>query len=646
MKMLPKGLRFTLIASILSAVGFLFIVIFLCYYFYSRSIVEDLIRKNAFHLTSSTVNEIEVFLRGIEKVTTTTAIGIEAADNTFEERENLIREMVKNNPEIYGSTFAMEPSFTTSFNGGEATMLYAPYWYRSDQDIRFRYLNYDYTRSDWYLMPKELQKPCWSEPYFDEGGGECLMTTYSVPFFTNQGEKKVFSGVVTVDISLKKLQDIVESIKIGRSGYAFIISQNGTFVMHPDDQLIMNETIFTIAEARKDRALREIGRRMIRGETGYEAITDWKTDKEAWLVFMPLPSSEWSVGVIFPKDELLENITKLNWIVVFIGASGLAILCIIVVLVSNSITRPLITLCKVTDEIAQGNLEASLPAVSSGNEIALLASSFASMQESLKGYIQELSRTIAEKERIASELTIAREIQMGILPKVFPPFPDREEFDIHAVLHPAREVGGDFYDFFFTEKDRFWVAVGDVSGKGVPASLFMAVTRTLIKAKANGATSPGVVLEAVNRDLSGDNPSLLFVTIFLGMLDTRTGLFTYANGGHNSPYLTNGKEVKPRQLPTTKGLALGVHDGFKYREGTVKLEPGDIITFYTDGVTEAVNEKGEFFSTVRLESLLENFKGTSPKVIVEELLRNIKDFSGNAPQADDITIMIMKFNGF
>jgi|YelNatPaOPRAMG01_1025707.scaffolds.fasta_scaffold01323_18 sigma-B regulation protein RsbU (phosphoserine phosphatase) len=641
----PRGLRFILIASILSTVGLLFVAIFLCYYSFSRSIIEGLIRKDAVHLAMSTVNQIEVFLHAIEKVSATTAHYIETTPKNLESGQDIIRYMLESNPEIYGSTMALEPFSNSGFNGGEETMLFAPYWYRGSQRLIFRYLNYDYTLSDWYLIAKELKKPDWSEPYFDVGGGECLMTTYSVPLFSTSKGDKVFTGVVTADVSLKNLQDIVASIKLGKSGYAFIISQNGTFVMHPNDRLIMNETIFTVAEARGDDTLREIGRRMIRGENGYEALTDWENNRQSWLVFMPLPSSGWSLGVIFPKDELLEDITKLNWIVGLIGLSGVVILCIIVVSIGNSITRPLTALCKATDEIAKGNLETPLPVVPSGNEVALLASSFSSMRESLKGYIRELSRTIAEKERIESELTIAREIQMGILPKVFPPFPDREEFDIYSVLQPAREVGGDFYDFFFTEQDRFWVTVGDVSGKGIPASLFMAVTRTLIKAKANGAASPGSVLEAVNRDLSGDNPSLLFVTIFLGMLDTRTGVFTYANGGHNPPYLTGRHDKKPRQIPLTKGLALGVREGFRYREETIELSPGDVITLYTDGVTEALNAEGELFSTRRLESVLERLQEASPKLIVEELLKNIKDFSGNTPQSDDITIMAMKFNG-
>jgi sigma-B regulation protein RsbU (phosphoserine phosphatase) len=383
---------------------------------------------------------------------------------------------------------------------------------------------------------------------------------------------------------------------------------------------------------------------MIRGEEGYISIKDWSSGIDCWLVFRPIAKTGWSLGIMFPKGELLKDITRLNQMVAFIGVVGLFLLLGIVILIADSITKPLRALTCSVERIAQGDLDTPLPAVSSRDEIAILTATFAHMQSSLKHYMEELARTVAERERIESELTIAREIQMGILPKSFPPFPDRRDFDIYARLQPAREVGGDFYDFFFTDNYHFWVVIGDVSGKGVPASLFMAITRTLIKAKANGASSPGAVLEEVNRDLSADNPSVMFVTLFIGVLDTRTGMFTYANGGHNPPYLLR-KDEKPQRLPTTKGMALGVYDTFRYRENSCALYPGDVLVLYTDGVTEALNRKEEFFSSERLEGVLETLKNLSPRELVEVIIEKVQDFSDGAPQADDITVLVMKFLG-
>jgi len=636
MKKYDRSIQFKFIIAILFSCGLLFIGIFLVNYFYSRNIIKDLIQRDAAHLALATVKRIELILYGLEKVAMNAAA--ELAEKTVdEEAHEMIRRIVDHNGEIYGMTLANDPSIT-------AGTFSAPYWYRGEQGLHFRYLTYDYTVSDWYIIPKEMGKPQWSEPYFDVGGGECLMTTYSVPFYRQVKGEKVFAGVVTADVSLTWLREILSSITIGKTGYIFIISRNGTFISHPDERLIMNESIFSVAEARNDAALRDIGKRMIRGEKGNGALQDWTNGADSWIVFHPFPLAGWSLGIVLPKSELLGDLSKLSHMVVVLGVGGMLLLLVVTVLIGRSITRPLLGLTRSVERIAEGDLDAPLPVISSRDEIARLATSFAHMQKSLKHYIKELAQTISEKERIESELTIAREIQMGILPKVFPPFPERKEFDIYARLQPAREVGGDFYDFFFTDKDHFWVVIGDVSGKGVPASLFMAVTRTLLKAKAEGASSPGAVLDVVNRDLSADNPSLMFVTIFLGMLDCRTGLFTYANGGHNPPYLLRPGE-DPQPLLSTKGLALGVQGRFQYRENTLTLKADDALLFYTDGVTEAVNAPGELFSSHRLQCLLAKNETRSPLETVGLVVKEIEAFAGETPQADDITVMVIRFRG-
>ncbi len=642
--MTGRGLRFKLIAVVLSTVGILFAGIFSYNYIYSRGLIADLVRRNAMQLALATVHRVENVLYAVERTTEQTARSVEEVVENRGVVNGIVRGMVQYSKDIFGSTIAFHPPFE-SVAGGDKKNLYAPYWYKGDGNTRFRFLSYDYTLADWYLIPRELGKPVWSEPYFDVGGGECLMATYSVPFYKHTHGRREFAGIVTADVSLQWLRKMVLSITVGRTGYAFLISRNGTFIVHPDERLIMNETIFTVAEDRRDPALRGIGRRMVRGESGGANLQDWVSGSESWIVFHPLTLSGWSLGIIFPKRELLEDITRLNTMVGLLGVVGVIFLFGIVVIIGRSITRPIVALSATAERIAQGDLHAPLPSPSSRDEIATLTETFRSMQESLRHYIKELERTITEKQRIESELTIARDIQMGILPKVFPPFPERSEFDIYARLRSAREVGGDFYDFFFTDQRYFWIVIGDVSGKGVPASLFMAVTRTLVKAKANGSSSPAAVLSAVNKDLSSDNPSLMFVTIFLGVLDTQMGLFTYANGGHNPPYLAGKAREGVTRLATTRGLALGVHGDFPYRESCLTLAADDFLVLYTDGVTEAENEAKELFSADRLEQLIERLKNSSPEAMVKAILQGIDEFAGQAPQSDDITLMVMRFRG-
>ena len=291
-------------------------------------------------------------------------------------------------------------------------------------------------------------------------------------------------GIVTADINLAWLQEVVSSIKVLQTGYGFLISKNGTIVTHPVKELVMNETLFGVAEAREDAHLREIGRKMIRGESGFIPFRSIVSEQEYWMYYTPHPF-QWLVPrCAFPAGRVYRRYCQTEPDRHHAWCRWPVITFIAVAFIARSITNPLRAMARVTKTIATGNLDIELPVVKSGDEVGKLSTAFQYMKESLKEYIQQLTETTASKERIESELKIAHDIQMSILPKIFPPFPERKEFDIYAVIEPAREVGGDFYDFFFTDDEHFCFVIGDVSGKGIPASLFMAVTKTLIKATA------------------------------------------------------------------------------------------------------------------------------------------------------------------
>jgi sigma-B regulation protein RsbU (phosphoserine phosphatase) len=362
------------------------------------------------------------------------------------------------------------------------------------------------------------------------------------------------------------------------------------------------------------------------------------------MVYAPLPSSKWSLAVLFPQGELMADVMRLNKIVVILGVLGFVFLLLVIVFIARSITRPLTVLAGATESIATGNLDVAIPEIGTGDEVGKLAQSFDYMKRSLKQYIADLTETTAAKERIESELQIAHDIQMGILPKIFPPFPEMPEFDLHAALEPAREVGGDLFDFFFLDDDHLCFNVGDVSGKGVPASLFMAITKTLIKTKAAGDVPPEIILDRVNNDLSADNPSLLFVTLFLGILDIRNGTVEYCNGGHNPPYIirANG-EIEALQL--TGGIALGVVEDFSFQSKRIALNEGDTLFIYSDGVTEAMNSEHELFSEARLEAELNRLRDLPVDGIITGVMEAIRRFSGDEPQTDDITVMVIRYNG-
>jgi len=634
-----RGLALKLTVLILSSVSVIFFLIFGYNYAVSRRIIVSNIEKNARNLSMATVNRIDMVLNAIEKVPENLAAFAEHASHSSADYIDMIRMVVENNSEIFGAAIAFEP-----YALGKHTPIFAPYFYKKGGGLNFTDLTYDYFFWDWYQIPKELNRPAWTEPYFDEGGGEIIMATYSVPFYKLVAGEKKFMGVITADISLEWLQKIVNSIKIEETGYGFLLSKNGTFITHPDLKLVMNETIFSVAEAKQDPGLRSLGRKLIRGQKGFAPFRSLVTGKECWMVYAPLATNKWSLGVLFPRTELMADITKLNGTVLFLAVTGFFIILAVIVWISGTITRPLRALSRATEHVAVGNLDVEMPSIDTGDEVGKLANSFDAMQTSLKQYIEELTESTAARERIESELQIAHDIQMGIIPKTFPAFPNLKEFEIFASIVPAKEVGGDLYDFFFMDEDHLCFVVGDVSGKGIPAALFMAVTRTLIKTKASQLLNPSTVLTRVNEDLSLENPSMMFVTLFLGILNIRTGEIEYVNAGHNPPYIM-GIDGSLKPVEQTGGIILGVEEDAVYQSKKLVLEKGEAIFVFTDGVTEAMNEAYELFSEKRLEKRLEEIGGKPVASIISTVMESVEEFAQGAPQADDITMLVLRFYG-
>jgi phosphoserine phosphatase RsbU/P len=349
-----------------------------------------------------------------------------------------------------------------------------------------------------------------------------------------------------------------------------------------------------------------------------------------------------AILVTLPTDRVqtaIRNQTRLA-----MAVSGLVLLfgSVMAILGARTISRPIADLTEMTRRIAGGDFNQRID-IPAKNEIGVLAASFNEMTRRLNESIEHLKETTAAKERIESELKIAHEIQMSMVPKIFPPFPDRSEFDIFATLVPAKEVGGDLYDFFFIDDDHLCFAVGDVSGKGVPASLFMAVTKTLFKATAGNGGSPGEILARLNMEICGDNESCMFVTLFCGILNIRTGQVDYSNGGHNLPYHFSKGRVKP--LQSTGGRALGLVEKTDYRSERLVLGPGESLFLYTDGVTEAMNATGALFSDQRLEEVLTRIHLSAPRQLIREVVDEVKAFSAGVPQWDDITALALQYVG-
>jgi len=635
-----RGIAFRLSFWILLFATLIFTLVLGYYYMMSRRLIMEKIEHDAIEMARGNAARIDTVLAATQKIPQNFSMMI--PHPAFQNREKLyelMKTVVERNPEIYGTAVAFEPHV---WDG--RTERFSPYVYRSKTGVISTMIAYDYFTWDWYKLPVRQSRPLWVEPYFDEGAGNIIMSTYSMPFYRMEGGKRILSGVVTVDISLEWLQKILSEIKIGSDGYAFLISKKGTFVTHPDKRLILHKTIFSLSKEVKDPSLAEAGLRMTEGKTGVIESHDVLDGDRCWLAYAPLASTGWSIGLLFPHDDLMADVGRHYRMTLALGALGLAILCGVIIWIARGITNPLRALTKAITTMAEGDLSGDLPPAGTRDEVGMLTVSFAAMRNSLQTYIRDLTATTAAKERIESELKIAHNIQMSMLPGTFPPFPERSDMDVFATLLPAREVGGDLYDFFFMDEDHLCFAVGDVSGKGMPAAFHMGITKILIKTKATQGLSPAAILERVNEDLSLDNPTLMFVTVFLGVLNVRTGELVYANGGHPLPYILHATgEVTT--LPATGGMALGVMGDFIYRSESVTLQKNDTVFIYSDGVTEATDVQCALFGDERLMAALSGLQDKPLKTVAENVLVSISSFAQNEPQADDITMMVVRYYG-
>lgn len=552
-----------------------------------------------------------------------------------EELYQITKHIVESNDFISGSAIAFEPHYYEKYG-----RFYSPYSYREGESIKSIQLGteqYDYHYMDWYQIPKLLNQPYWSEPYFDEGGGEIIMTTYSYPIYGQDGE---LVAMFTADLSLEWFAEQVNNIKPYPNAYNIMIGRGGTFLVHKQKESILNETIYAAARQNDDQDLWQTAHDMVNGKKGM--VEYERQNTRFYLFYAPVEATGWSVGVACLHSDIfsgVDSVRKLSYTLGFIGLLLMTLICFIVV---RRMSKPLMEIADAAIDIAQGNLTTELPKIGTHDEIRTLCDSFSHMQHSLINYIQELKSTTANKERIESELRIARAIQLGMVPKVFPPFPEREDVDIFARVIPAREVGGDLYDFFI-EDEKLYFIIGDVSGKGVPASLVMAVTCRLFRTVASYVKTAEGIATTLNNALSESNESNMFCTAFVGILDLKSGCLQYCNAGHNPPIVIK-PEGDAEILKVTQNLAMGVWYDFAYVGESCHIDRGASLFLYTDGITEAEDVNKSLYGEQRLLQLLQKQELQSPRTITENVLDDLDKYATGAVQSDDITVLCCKLS--
>ncbi|MDR1397856.1 MAG: SpoIIE family protein phosphatase [Desulfarculales bacterium] len=522
--------------------------------------------------------------------------------------------------------------------------------------------NFDPRTRNWYIIAARKGALSWSD-LFEDIDGRGLSISCAAPVYAPDGR---LVGVAGSGAVLSEIEDIITSTTIGDTGYAFLLSSAGEIIAS------LNSDDFTYAEngskIRKnylqsdDETLRLLAGQMTAKASGVQQMTLYGRDVH--IAYAPLGVIDWSIGLVVPTEEIIEPVANMErgilalqeqasaritdsirltltaFFIVLIAAAIIA--AALAILFAYGITRPITALNKAVIRIADGDLDTEI-AVNTRDEIAQLGHSVNKMARDIKNYIRNLAQVSAEKERIGAELEIAAHIQASMLPSIFPPYPERKEIDLYGMMCPAKEVGGDFYDFFFIDGNTLAVVAADVSGKGVPAALFMVIAKTLIKNNAQSGKSPAEVFAAVNNTLCWNNQAGMFVTAFMAYLDLKTGGLTYVNAGHNPPF--RSREGVYEYMAVKPGFVLGGIEGLKYTEGSAALGKGDILFLYTDGLTEAANRGHAMFGKDRVLDALNSCQSQDVKNLVSQVESAVEAFAGGAEQYDDMTMLALIFKG-
>ena len=482
---------------------------------------------------------------------------------------------------------------------------------------------YDYHNSSWFQeLSANLIKPyqvAWTSPYIDHSGSLALMTTAGAGLFDENG---FLLAISTVDWEIQGVIFELSAIKPTVNSFVLLTA--------PENDYVISNTLPGVATW---STLSDIPWDLNAKTFIFNNITYFSFQnklKNGWLLSVQIPKDE-----IFAEVELRNNKYSFIIAITSIIMLGLAFL-LITFLVNNPIKRLMFGV----NRLSTGDLNVNID-VKSADEMGLLAKTFNSMTFQLRELIEKISLESAEKERISTELSIASSIQSSMLPCIFPPFPERDEFDMYASMVTAKEVGGDFYDFYLVNENTLAIIIADVSGKGIPAALFMVITKTLIKNNAQADKNPKEVFDTVNAILCENNEAEMFVTAFLGYLNLSTGKFSYVNAGHNTPLLK--RKGRFDWLTSKPNLFLAGMDNTIYNLYEMDLNLDDEIFLYTDGVTEATNHELMMFTENRLINLINGLSEYTVKEFCETVKSEIDKFSEGTEQADDITMLFLRF---
>lgn len=632
-----KSFKFKLCLQILSVSVFTFLLIFGSCVYYSYNEVRDGVSKTVTSKLECAVRALDQGLNGA-MVSSSNLISLLMSPLIDIDDQSIYKSceyFLQANPHIQGVCLGFEPN-TVENHPDE----FSPYVMRSGDGFITRDLGTekDYRSYDWYKRPFAAWSPTWSRPFRESNG--TIITSYNVPIQGTDGSKL---GIAAVDLNLNVVSDSLQLLNPYPNSALSIVDRYGMYVAHKDFDSIL------VASAPQ-----ELMDNIMNPDEEFYTYRNGK--EEHYVFYMSEPKTGWVVLLDVPRSDIASGTTSMLNTQIINMLLGIILMLMVSLAVISRMTKPLEDFSEAAREIAKGNFDVNLPEIQDKNELHDLRQALMSMGTSIKEYTSQLEESTVKKASMERELNIARNIQMSMIPKTFPPYPHIDGcVDLYASLTPAQAVGGDLYDFQLCGDNLFY-CIGDVSGKGVPASLLMAITRSLFRNSAQEDKTPAQIAGLINDSLSENNEMSMFVTMFIARYNIRTGDLSICNCGHNPP-ATNGEisdmttmTVMPgdkfhymKYVPTN--IAVGVFPKFQFKEVHMKVSPGITMLLYTDGITEAENNAKEQYGEPKLLDLLDSM-GTdaTSQQIISTITASVAQFADGAPQSDDITALCLRCN--
>lgn len=623
---------------------------YLLFFFSAAMIVETTAESFHGHM-KSTGTHISKMMTEITVAVDNNIFDIEDRLSEPDQMQSIMKRIVTQNPHIRSCGI----SFVKNYYPQKGTH-FCPYAWRDDSmQVRQQLLNdsfQDYLQASWFIDAVDKDSAYWSKPFLGGFNANSPLVAYLHPIHDKQGKVVAILGAdLSLDFMGKLLQEqdsifeteVFALVIDGRSFQSNILLRDGTYLTHPEERRILKGNLYGHIKDYDEPGLAEKAiKEMSEGhkssdEASKELMINRKT---SYLFYSPVTGTDWVLGTVVTSFTL-------DFFGIFIGVALIFIVAFIV-LVTYFVCRfvimrgakPLKLLADSADRVANGDFNTPLPKLKHVDEISRLRDSFENMQHSLTSYIAELKSTTAAKASIENELKIANNIQMSMLPKTYPAYPDRTDFDIYGQVTPAKAVGGDLYDFVL-HNDKLYFCIGDVSGKGVPASLFMAVTRFLFRNILVHAPEPNHIVAGINEALCDHNESNMFVTLFVGILDLKTGCLHYCNAGHDMPLLISDGEVVV--MSCDPNIPTGYIAEWSFTNQQIDLKPGTTIFLYTDGLNEAENISHQQFGLDRIIQIAASAT-EHPKKVIDTMAAAVSQFVGEAEQSDDLTMFAIYYN--